>query len=328
MRGLILEKGNEDKEVINVFRRDVIRGLSADPKHLMAKYFYDHKGDEIFQQIMSCEEYYPTRCELEILQKCSKEITKECLLNSKHITVIELGAGDGSKSVFLLKELKREYKDLEYIPIDISDDIVQYVNRIVPQQIQGLLVNGLTGEYFDTLAKVNPIFDNTNKLVLFLGSTIGNMDRSEIDQFISNLRSYLSSGDMVLIGFDLTKSPEIILRAYNDKEGYTRAFNLNLLTRINRELNADFNVHQFAHFPIYNKMSGACESYLMSLIEQDIHIGKATFHFKEKEMMFMEVSQKFTIPLISELAKQNQFKLLNNYSDSKNWFVDSLWQVI
>ena len=164
---------------------------------------------------------------------------------------------------------------------------------------------------------------------MFLGSNIGNMPVDAAEKFCRELRSHLSPGDMVLIGVDLKKNPKTILAAYNDKEGITKRFNLNLLQRINRELNADFNTDQFEHYPTYDPETGACKSYLVSLVEQDVRInGMETIRFAKDEYIFMEISQKFTIPQIDQMAVKASFKALDHFFDSKNWFTDAIWVAV
>jgi uncharacterized SAM-dependent methyltransferase len=161
---------------------------------------------------------------------------------------------------------------------------------------------------------------------MFLGSNIGNMPVPEAEVFCRELREHLSPGDLLLIGFDLKKNPKTVLAAYNDKEGITKHFNLNLLERINRELNGDFNTNQFEHFPIYNPDTGACKSYLVSLRDQSVKINCETIHFSENEIIDMEISQKFTIEQIDQMALTASFKAINHFFDAKKWFTDVIWQ--
>lgn len=197
------------------------------------------------------------------------------------------------------------------------------------KNIPGLKFQGLNGEYFDMLQKAATL-SNKRKVVLFLGSNIGNMPVAEAESFCAELRNHLSPGDMVLIGFDLKKNPKTVLAAYNDKEGITRSFNINLLNRINKELGADFNVAQFDHFPTYDPETGACKSFLISLTDQNVHIAdhNESIHFKKDEYIFMEISQKFTIEQIQQMAVKTGFKTITNLYDSKNWFTDAIWQAV
>ncbi len=245
------------------FYKDVMYGLHLSPKHLDSKYFYDERGDELFQQIMNCDDYYLTNCEMEILQTQSGEVASTIAKLENNFDVVELGAGDCTKSIHLLRSIFNIDKDFTFFPVDISKHVIDTIEKDLPKQIAGLNVYGLNGEYIEMLQRSNEI-SSRRKLVLFMGSNIGNMNYAESIAFLKEVRSCLNKGDCLLVGFDLKKDPQIILNAYNDKEGITREFNLNLLRRINKELNADFIIENYKHFPVYNPESGECKSYLIS----------------------------------------------------------------
>jgi L-histidine N-alpha-methyltransferase len=306
------------------FYMDVIKGLSATPKRLDSKYFYDAYGDKIFQELMNCEEYYPTNCELEIFTQKTADLAKSIIADGDAFDLIELGAGDATKSSHLLKYLIDEKADFTYLPIDISENVISYLNITLPVTLPGIKITGLQGEYFNMLKKAAAISDK-RKVVMFLGSNIGNMQVKDAEAFCKVLRDHLSPGDMVLIGVDLKKNPRTVLAAYNDKQGITKRFNLNLLERINRELNGKFNVPQFDHYAMYDPESGACRSYLVSLQEQQVSIGDETISFAKDEYIYMEISQKFTVEQIDNMAAVAGFKPLNRFFDSKSWFVDAVW---
>jgi len=307
------------------FYYDVICGLTETPKRLSSKYFYDANGDKLFQDLMNCEEYYPTKCELEIFSEKTAEICNAIIGDGDAFDLIELGAGDATKSSYLLKYLMEQQADFTYLPIDISDNVISYLNIALPVTLPGLQITGLNGEYFDMLKKAASI-SNKRKVVLFLGSNIGNMPVKEAEDFVKELRNHLSPGDMLLIGIDLKKNPKTVLAAYNDKEGITKRFNLNLLERINRELNADFDISQFEHYPTYDPETGSCKSYLVSSIDQDVRInGMETVSFLKDEYIFMEISQKFTVEQTDEMAVNAGFKPVNRFFDGKKWFIDAIW---
>jgi uncharacterized SAM-dependent methyltransferase len=163
------------------------------------------------------------------------------------------------------------------------------------------------------------------KVILFLGSNIGNMPVADAINFSKELRKHLNEGDMALIGFDLKKNPATILAAYNDKGGITRRFNLNLLNRINRELGGNFDVKKFDHYPTYDPESGACKSYLVSQQDQIVNIADKHIHFQKDEYIYMEISQKFTVSQTGQMAEKSGFKPLELFFDSKNWFMDAIW---
>ncbi len=169
-------------------------------------------------------------------------------------------------------------------------------------------------------------FSPGRKIVLFMGANIGNMTVPQATFFCRQLHDRMQPGDLLMVGFDLKKDPKTILDAYNDHQGITRAFNLNLLTRINRELGADFNPEQFGHYPVYDPGSGTCKSYLISLMAQEVHIGDNTILFRENEPLYMEISQKYSLPETAQMATQSGFKPIHTFLDSKKWFADVLWQ--
>ncbi|MBS1530935.1 MAG: L-histidine N(alpha)-methyltransferase [Bacteroidetes bacterium] len=313
------------KEKTDTFYRDVISGLRSVPKRLNSKYFYDAKGDKIFQEIMNCREYYPTRCEMEIFSKRAAELGDALIAGGDAFDLIELGAGDATKSSHLLKYLLEQKADFTYLPIDISGNVIEMLNKTLPDRLPGLKINGLNGEYFDML-KVAADISNRRKVVLFLGSNIGNMTLEDAQAFCKKLREHLSEGDMVLMGFDLKKNPRTVLAAYNDSEGITKRFNLNLLERINRELNADFHLSKFDHYPVYDPETGACKSYLISLEDQEVTINnRERIHFRKDEYIYMEISQKFTLLQTEQIADNAGFKAVDCFFDSKKWFLDAIW---
>jgi L-histidine N-alpha-methyltransferase len=309
------------------FYNDVWRGLNASPKYLQSKYFYDAKGDAIFREIMNCPEYYLTNCELEIFSQHNDDLANTLLSHLHDFDVVELGAGDATKSIYLLEALLKQNVDFTYYPIDISENIIALLNKKLPEKLSGINVKGLNGEYFDMLDKLKEM-SNRNKVVLFLGSNVGNILLDNTVDFFTALRSHMSPGDLVLTGFDLKKDPAVVLAAYNDKAGITKRFNLNLLQRINDTFDADFDLLQFEHRPVYNEQTGACKSYLVSKKDQRVRIGEAGWiYLKEGEQIFMEISQKYTVRQTDEFAQAAGFVPVGHFYDERKWFLDALWQV-
>lgn len=316
-----------DNMSVTKFRSDVISGLQNNQKKLSSKYFYDKIGDHLFQEIMAMPEYYLTKCELDIFKNKTEKLTHLITSENEPFDLIELGAGDAMKSTYLLKYLVEKGKDFTYMPIDISGNILSILNEKLTIEIPELEITSLEGDYFDMLDKAASM-SSRKKVVLFLGSNIGNMNKNEAENFCLELNRNLNSGDIVLIGFDLKKNPHVILSAYNDQSGTTAAFNLNLLSRINRELDADFQVYNFQHYQTYDPVSGDCRSYLVSLKDQNVKIENEMISFKENELIDMEVSRKFSESAIGELAEKSGFQVVGEIKDSKNWYVDSVWKVI
>lgn len=309
---------------VEQFQIDVIQGLSNTPKKLHSKYFYDLKGDQLFQQIMEMPTYYLTKCELEIFSNKTADLASAINFQESPFDLIELGAGDAMKSSYLLNYLVNEQVEFTYRPIDISGHILSELQDNLASKMPTLEIDCMQGEYFTMLAEATKV-SQRRKVVLFLGGNIGNMELADAYHFCNELRSHLRPGDMVLIGFDLKKNPHQILAAYNDNTGITAAFNLNLLSRINSELGANLQLDQFSHYQNYDPVSGACRSYLVSLIDQQVDICGKQFTFKANELIYMEVSQKFSREQIDELASESGFQNQQEISDSKNWFIDSVW---
>ncbi|MDB5246315.1 MAG: Methyltransferase [Segetibacter sp.] len=310
---------------MNQFLEDVLKGLSAKDKYLQSKYFYDAKGDKLFQKIMTSQEYYPTKCEYEIFTEKTAEIVSVLTELNTEFDIVELGAGDATKSFYLLKELVERKINFTYFPVDISGNIINQLYSQLPQRLPELRMQGLNGEYFAMLEKAK-ILSNKIKVVLFLGGNIGNVPHEKAGEFCKAIRKHLLPGDLALIGFDLKKNPKTILDAYNDKAGYTRDFNLNLLLRINDELKGDFVIENFYHFPTYDPSTGACKSFLVSSTEQQVNVADESFHFAEGEAIFMEIAQKYTIEQTDELANKSGFTPMHHILDSKGWFLDTVWK--
>lgn len=316
-----------DCEAHQKFEDEIITGLKTIPKHLLSKYFYDQKGDVLFQQIMNMPEYYLTDCEMEIFTQKTGELAGAIKAFDAPFDLVELGAGDATKSSHLLQYLVSQNADFTYMPIDISGNIIAVLQERLSVEIPGLDLVGLNGEYFEMLDKANSI-SSRRKVILFLGGNIGNMEVEEANDFCNELRKKLNPGDILLIGFDLKKDPDIILSAYNDKEGITAAFNLNLLERINNELDGNFNLNMFKHYQTYDPLSGACRSYLISLEEQQVRIGNELIDFKDNEAVYMEISQKYASEEANAMAVKNGFKPIDHIPDSKGWFIDAIWKVV
>lgn len=310
----------------NTFKKDIYNGLKSKPKSLSSKYFYDEKGDLLFQKIMASEDYYLTNADNEIFSEQTQALAKALNTNNEAFDVLELGAGDATKSTYLLKEWQNSGIDFTYFPIDISSSMITYLETEMPKRIPNLKVKGLAGEYLEQVREANRL-SKRRKVVLFLGSSIGNFELHEAYDFLRNLCNELNKDDMVLVGFDLKKNPHQILKAYNDSEGITRDFNLNLLMRINRELGADFNLDQFEHFPIYNPLTGACRSFLISQIDQKVTFTDGTIiAFKAFEAIDMELSQKFSIEDIDTIALRIGFKKQPYFFDSKKYYCNAIWK--
>lgn len=304
------------------FEKDVVDGLNASPKKLFSKYFYDDKGSALFQQIMQLPEYYLPACETEILTEKSGRLIDK--LPRKNYEVVELGAGDGTKTALFLESLIRGGKTVRYLPLDISPDILEFNRDYMRKRIPGLPVEPIPGDYFHTLETIKT--RKTPKIILFLGSNIGNFEGKKALEFITFVKKYLNEGDHFLLGVDLKKNPRTILAAYDDAAGITKKFNLNLLERINRELAANFILANFDHYASYNPVSGATNSYLISKKAQQVLVAGNLVYFGAFEPIHMEVSQKYSLDDLETIREQAGFHSVQHFTDSRSYFSISLFQ--
>jgi L-histidine Nalpha-methyltransferase len=308
------------------FALDVLTGLSERPKRLSSRWFYDDRGSELFQRIMGLKEYYPTDKERWILESHGDAIAAQ--FAGQTLDVVDLGAGDGSKTLGLIAQLQAAGAQVRYVPIDISEGAMASLHAIAQERIPGLEIQGVVGEYVAGLRWLASQ-DERQRLVLFLGSNIGNFDKPRARAFLRRIWAGLQAGDHMLVGFDLKKDIEVLLGAYNDREGVTRDFNLNLFTRINRELGGDFDVAQWRHFGTYNVFSGAMESYLVSQTAQSVYVDalRQSFEFQAWEPIHTEYSYKYLPRDIGSLASSTGFEIRERYCDPDEWFCDALWRV-
>lgn len=319
----------EQTTVNQDFQEAVKAGLSAEEKSLPSRFFYDANGDKLFQKIMKMPEYYLTHCEWEIFRNQKEAIAKAFSKGKESFKLIELGAGDGTKTYTLLEYFLEKGLSFKYVPVDISGDVLKTLENKLAAQLPQLEVMPLEKEYFDALdyVKVN---GHRPKILFFLGGNIGNFTMQEAQHFLQQLREHLNEGDQLFIGFDLKKDPRLIKLAYDDPHGITRDFNLNLLERINRELGGHFDLKQFTHYPVYDPETGTAKSFLVSMQEQDVEIEalEQSFHFKRWELIHTEVSQKFDLQDIATLAESTGFSIEEHFFDEKQFFTNVLWKAI
>jgi L-histidine N-alpha-methyltransferase len=308
----------------NSFSIDVDQGLSLQHKAISSKYFYDDIGSKLFQKITKHTDYYPTRTETQILHSIKDKLPKLIKLNE--IDIIELGPGDGTKGKIIIDGfLKNDYK-VNYYPIDISKKALQLLSKNLPPN-KNLFVHGIIGEYLDGLKLIKKESKN-KQLVVFLGSSIGNFNTKQSKKFLTNIYKNISNNSYMFTGFDLKKNLSVLNKAYNDSSGLTRKFNLNILNRINNDLKGEFKLKNFIHFGNYNPVLGTMESYLISLIKQNVWIKKLnkSFKFEVFEPIHLEYSFKYSEDNISDLATSSNFKIIKNYTDEKKYFINSIWK--
>jgi L-histidine N-alpha-methyltransferase len=297
------------------FEKEVYNGLTDYPKHLSSKYFYDKKGDKLFQDIMAMPTYYLTDCEYEILHSHKEEIT-DLFTEFGSFDLIELGAGDGKKTKILLKEFSDKNIDFNYVPIDISSNALHQLHCSIEKALPNVNVQPFQGTYLEALKEINN--RENRKIILFLGSNIGNLEHEQAIGFMKKIQTLMQPDDLLFMGFDQKKNPQTILDAYNDQEGITAAFNKNILARINSELYGNFNLDQFLHWEVYNPETGSAKSYLVSKIEQSVRIEQLdiTVNFKQWETIHTEISQKYDDDIINWLAKEAGLEIINAYQSN------------
>jgi len=301
---------------------DVRKGLSAHPKRFLPKYFYDELGSQLFEAICLLPEYYLTRAENEILQKYADEIVAAV---DGQKTLVEMGSGSASKTRLVIEALLRRQHELLFMPVDISATALESSSRILLQSYPQLKIEAYAADYFAGLAELAKK-QRTRTLALFLGSNISNFDLDEALRFLRAMRDMLNKGDALLLGADLKKDPAILEAAYNDALGVTSAFNLNVLARINRELQGTFDLRAFRHRAFYNAAIGRIEIYIESLFNQRVRIEKLDLEieFAAGELIHTENSYKYDLDGIRELAAQTGFELSRTWRDSQERFSSNL----
>lgn len=307
------------------FARDVAQGLVGRPKQLSCCFFYDAEGSRLFETICDLPEYYPTRCEREILERHAPAIVKQM---PERIALAELGSGNAVKTRLLIKALLDKQKHLRYLPIDICSAILRESAHKLVRDYPGLEVTAIAAEYQEGLRHLKAIHDP--KLILWLGSNVGNFHRPEAADFLRQVRQCMTSEDRFLMGVDLRKDKQILEPAYDDAQGVTAEFNLNLLTRINHELDGHFKLDGFGHRAVYDQDLGRIEMYLVSRRPQQVRIDglKSEVSFAANEAIHTENSYKYSPAEIAELAKQGGFAIEGQWFDDKHWFSVNLLKPI
>lgn len=309
------------------FSLDVRRGLSSHPRSLPSKWFYDARGNELFQAIMASPEYYLTDCEDEIFRTAGPTLL--AALGDRPFDLVELGAGDGSKTQRLIGQFLAAKAAFTYRPIDISAHALELLGKLITSRWPRLPFAPERGDYFEALGRLDRGPTGGPRLVLFPGGNIGNFTPEEAVSFLGRLRGLLRPGDWLLTGFDLKKDPAVVQAAYDDAGGHTAAFNLNLLARINRELGADFELGNWRHWETYNPVTGSAHSFLVARNACAVTIADhdETYAFEAAEAIDVEISQKYSRAEIKSLAEASGFTPVNNLEDGKGWFTDSLWRI-
>lgn len=299
------------------FAEDVKVGLTAGNKFLLPKYFYDEKGSALFDKICLTDEYYITRTESEILRSYCKELTQ---LNCNKKATVELGSGSAVKTKYILDAFLSAKGNITYIPIDVSTILIDSAKELLRLN-DSLCIDGIIGEYEKGLILSAELCKGP-KMIIFLGSSIGNLTPDEAKKFVKFVSDNMSEEDSLLIGFDMVKDIEVLNKAYNDSMGVTTEFNLNLLVRINNELGGHFDLAEFEHQAFFNGQETRIEMHLVSKSKQDVRIDSIneTIHFEKGEKIHTENSYKFTDKMIEELAEYSELGIVSKKKDAKGYF--------
>ncbi|SFU38963.1 L-histidine N(alpha)-methyltransferase [Nitrosospira multiformis] len=299
---------------------DVLEGFSRTPKSLPPKLLYDAAGSALFEQITCLPEYYPTRTEAGILTAHAEEI---CSHLRRNVSVSELGAGTATKTRILLRSLVQRQCGVNYFPLDVSDAALKLAKDEVESELGTVKVHPQVGD-FDNLTFLE--HQTPPRLVLYIGSSIGNLENDEAIALLQNIARNLSTGDKLLLGADLVKDAEVMHAAYDDDAGVTASFNKNLLVRINRELGGHFDPESFCHISFWNEAESRIELHLESACRQSVRIDALdmTLQFDQGERIHTENSYKYTVEHLENLLRSGGFRVEHTWTDPDSWFAVSL----
>jgi len=307
--------------------RDVVDGLSDSPRSIPAKYFYDEKGSQLFEQICRLPEYYPTRTETSILKDCAAMIAQK----TGPCDIVELGSGSSTKTRILFDAYQQASLPLHYIPVDVSETMLTQSAQALLQSYPSMMIRAIASTYEPALSAL-PSKTLAKRMIAFIGSTLGNLQPAACDRFLAHIAQALSCGDYFLLGIDLQadvqKDMAVLEAAYNDKQAVTAAFNLNMLTHLNERFDADFDTAKFRHIAKYNTQAHQIEMYLESVTAQTITLKALDFTIliEEKERILSEISRKFSVQNLSGVLHTHQLSAVETFTDAKGWFALLLCQ--
>lgn len=298
--------------------QELISGLGQTPKTIPPRYFYDAHGSQLFEAICQLPEYYPTRTEAGILQQYAPAIIESTQANE----LVELGSGSATKTRYLL-DAYRNYTDapLYYIPVDVSSSILQESAQQLLADYPQLKIRGKVATYSQALAQLATSFFG-RRIIVFLGSSIGNFNPEECDRLLTEITTALSPGDYFLLGIDLQKTVSILEAAYNDVQGVTAKFNLNMLQHLNQRFAGNFNLDLFKHEAVYNPSAQQIEMYLISQQPQTVRLNSLdlTIELAQNEKILTEISRKFNLAAMAQYLGDRHLNLITSYSDPQQWF--------
>ncbi len=304
------------------FADAVAKGLSGERKSIPCRYLYDHRGSLLFEDICALDEYYPTRAEREILETRADEIAS---LLPENAEIVELGSGNARKTTLLIESFLRKNGRLSYNPIDISRKMIEGSSISLLKRYPDLEIQAIAGDYGDGLELMRTSGEGV-KLILWLGSSVGNLDREEAAEFLSDVRGHMGANDRLLIGIDLRKSKKVLEKAYDDRTGITAKFNMNLLRRMNDELGASFDIRKFAHRATYHEEEGRVDMELVSVEAHTVRIESIDLDvaFREGETIHTESCYKYSPEEIDALFAASGLENVRRWLDSQHRFSLSL----
>ena len=321
----MLIHNNKNSIINNEFAKNIEKGLNDKQKHISPKFFYDKKGSRLFEEICMQPEYYLNRIESQILKNSVDDILK--IIGGQEISVIELGNGNSLKTRILLGPFLAKLKSVAYFPIDVSLKMLKKSIRDLLREYANLQIYGICSDYVSGIVKINEFMKFNKKIpnkkfIIFLGSSIGNFDPKDAIDFLHSIARYVRKYDLLLIGIDLEKDKSILDRAYNDKNGITAKFNFNVLTRINRELEGEFNLSSFEHKSFYNIHKHRIEMHLKSKLDQQVRIGAIgkIFYFKKGETIHTENSYKYSLHRLNKLITKAGLQVIRNFTDPEEQY--------
>jgi len=304
-------------KIEKTFAEEISYSLNRDSKFINPKFFYDKKGSDLFEKICTLPEYYPTRTEISILKKLQTELPSYI---DENFRLVELGSGTSVKTRLILDILTQLQDTTEYFPIDISEILTESSEQLL-KNYDDLHITGIIDTYEGGLEFLKN-FDDKRNLIIFLGSSFGNFSPNDGLEFLRKINSTMKSGDLFLIGLDLVKDKQILESAYDDSQGVTAEFNLNILSRINDELDADFYLKNFSHHAIYNEEEQRIEMYLKSLVNQSVIVSKSDLllNLEKDELICTEYSHKYKLSQIHELLESTGFEIKHTWLDDNKHF--------
>jgi dimethylhistidine N-methyltransferase len=306
---------------VDTFREDILAGMSSSPKRLPSKYLYDRRGSELFERICELEEYYPTRTELAIMRRHGGEMAEAL---GKHCVLVEYGSGAGVKTRILLDHLEQP---AGYVPVDISRDHLRQTSLAMDADYHQLPVHPVCADFTHPFELPDDVVPHRHRVVYFPGSTIGNLQPAGVLALLQGIAELCRPDGGLLLGIDLKKDPAVLEAAYNDAQGVTAEFNLNLLRRINRELDADFPLEQFRHRAVYNEQAGRVEMHLVSQRAMRVEIGGEAFELAAGETICTEYSHKYDLDEFCRDTAKTGLKRRHTWTDDRRYFAIVYFEV-